>query len=132
MPTSTTHSREKHVVEGRRLSLAELLEQASHTDGGQESSNPAQTDLRHSAADNAATVRALLAQGDGLYEGWRFGILQTVDDYTSSVKRGGVALGHESLATSQSRRAPANLMLRLQLWPTISLTATAGVRRAGQ
>lgn len=52
-------------------------------------------DLRvlHTAAGNARHAAQLIAEGAPLDVAWRFGILQTVDDYASTVKRGGIALG---------------------------------------
>jgi hypothetical protein len=48
--------------------------------------------VRHTAADNAARCAVLLAAGDTPETCWRFGILQTLDDYTSTLRRGGIAL----------------------------------------
>ncbi|MFB9774854.1 hypothetical protein [Brevibacterium otitidis] len=45
--------------------------------------------VRHTAAGNAKACRDLLAEGEGLDACWRFGILQTLDDYTSTLRRGG-------------------------------------------
>lgn len=46
----------------------------------------------HTAADNATNCRRLLTEGEGLDACWRFGILQTLDDYTSTLRRGGPRL----------------------------------------
>ncbi len=51
--------------------------------------------VRHTAAENAARCAALLAAGDSVGSCWRFGILQTLDDYTSTLRRGGVQLAAE-------------------------------------
>lgn len=48
--------------------------------------------VRNTAATNAADCHQLLATGHSVDECWRFGILQTLDDYTSALKRGGVGL----------------------------------------
>lgn len=48
--------------------------------------------VRHTAADNAARCAVLLAAGDTPEACWRFGILQTLDDYASTRRRGGAAL----------------------------------------
>lgn len=48
--------------------------------------------VRHTAADNAARCAALLAAGDTPDACWRLGILQTLDDYASTLRRGGPAL----------------------------------------
>lgn len=45
--------------------------------------------VRHTAAGNARVCRDLLDTGECLDAGWRFGILQTLDDYTSVLHRGG-------------------------------------------
>lgn len=52
--------------------------------------------IRHTAAQNAAACRPLLA--DGPDTGWRFGVLQTLDDYSSTLRRGGVGLAAEVFA----------------------------------
>lgn len=54
--------------------------------------------VRHTAADNAARTATLLSEGDTLEAGWRFGILQTLDDYTSTLRRGGAQLAAEVFA----------------------------------
>lgn len=46
----------------------------------------------HTAAGNAAACAELLAEGESLNGCWRFGILQTLDDYTSTLRRGGTVL----------------------------------------
>lgn len=51
--------------------------------------------LRHTAATNAKSVQSLLSRGGDLSQGWRFGILQSVDDYEAALTRGGVARGLE-------------------------------------
>ncbi len=40
------------------------------------------------AAQNAEACRTLLADGESLDGCWRFGILQTLDDYASVLRRG--------------------------------------------
>lgn len=47
---------------------------------------------RHTAASNAGAAGALLAGPGGADECWRFVVLQTLDDYTSSLRRGGTRL----------------------------------------
>lgn len=49
--------------------------------------------LLHTASGNAAHCARLLAAGESLDSCWRFGVLQTLDDYTSALRRGGVELG---------------------------------------
>ena len=48
--------------------------------------------IQHTAAGNARRCADLLAAGDSLDACWRFGILQTLDDYTSTLRRGGTGL----------------------------------------
>lgn len=68
--------------------LAELEQEQSpaHLPAPQEA-------LRHTAASNAKSVQSLLRRGGELSQGWRFGILQSVDDYEAALKRGGVTRG---------------------------------------
>ncbi|MFC4241831.1 hypothetical protein ACFOYW_00480 [Gryllotalpicola reticulitermitis] len=77
------------VFQGEVLPIAALLERArtasSVTPG-------AGIGVRHTAAGNAARCAALLTAGDTVEAAWRFGILQTLDDYTSTFRRGGAAL----------------------------------------
>lgn len=56
------------------------------------------TSVRHTAAGNARHCSDLIEGGEPLDVGWRFGILQTLDDYVSTVRRGGVELGAEVFA----------------------------------
>lgn len=46
----------------------------------------------HTAAGNARHCADLLTAGDSLESCWRFGVLQTLDDYTSTLQRGGIVL----------------------------------------
>jgi hypothetical protein len=55
--------------------------------------------VRHTAADNAARCAVLLAAGQTPEACWRFAILQTLDDYTSTLRRGGTALAQQVFAT---------------------------------
>jgi hypothetical protein len=72
------------VFQGEVRSVTSLLEAARTAP---EYTLREQYGVLHTAADNAATCRRLLAGGDGLEECWRFGILQTLDDYTSTLRR---------------------------------------------
>ncbi|ODA91117.1 hypothetical protein ATY41_06940 [Leifsonia xyli subsp. xyli] len=45
--------------------------------------------VHHTAAMNALQA---VAAGEGLDAGWRFGVLQTLDDYQSTLRRGGPKL----------------------------------------
>jgi len=81
--------------QGQVLSVDEMLHHALATP---ETPVGVGVGVLHTAADNARDCRALLATTGSLDECWRFGILQTVDDYTSTVRRGGVGLGAEVFA----------------------------------
>ncbi|MEO9015751.1 MAG: hypothetical protein ABI275_10570 [Terrimesophilobacter sp.] len=55
--------------------------------------------MRDTAAESASRCAVLLAAGDTPEACWRFGILQTLDDYTSTVRRRGPAPAAEVFAT---------------------------------
>lgn len=77
------------VSQGEVLSVAALIHAADTAPAAE----PEPTGvLRHTAAQNASTCRGLLADGENLDDCWRFGILQTLDDYTSALHRGGPGL----------------------------------------
>jgi len=77
------------VFQGEVLSIGALLERAqtalSHAPG-------LGVGVRHTAASNAVRSAELLASGVSPEAGWRFGVLQTLDDYTSTLRRGGAKL----------------------------------------
>ncbi|MFT4188365.1 MAG: hypothetical protein QM621_07245 [Aeromicrobium sp.] len=74
------------VFQGEILSVAALLDAARSTPAA---TPPAPVGPRHTVSQNAAACRALLADGETLDACWRFGVLQTLDDYTSVLRRGG-------------------------------------------
>lgn len=80
------------VFKGEVRSVAALLEAAQ---SAPVTLPGAGVGVRHTAADNARVCRSILAAGEGLDACWRFGILQTVDDYTSVLRRGGPAVAAE-------------------------------------
>lgn len=85
---------------GEVLSVAALLDAALTAP----EPTPSQTTgLRHTSAQNAAACRALLADGESLDACWRFGILQTLDDYTSAQRRGGTDLAARVFADEPAR-----------------------------
>ncbi len=94
------------VFQGEVLSVAALLDAARATS---EMPPSTQVDVRHTAAQNAETCRALLADGEALDECWRFGILQTLDDYTSVVRRGGHHLAAGVFADEPPRTGAAQI-----------------------
>jgi hypothetical protein len=75
------------VFQGEVLSVGELMRRSDT----EPSAAVADVGVRHTAAGNAAHVAALLHAGDDLAVAWRFGILQTLDDYQSTLRRGGPA-----------------------------------------
>lgn len=74
------------LFQGEVLSVAALLDASRATS---ETAPSPSAGVRHTAAQNAVACLALLARGESLDECWRFGILQTLDDYTSALRRGG-------------------------------------------
>ncbi|MFV0406257.1 MAG: hypothetical protein ACK5LN_05470 [Propioniciclava sp.] len=74
------------LFQGEVLSVAALLDVARTTP---EAAPSRSVGVRHTAAQNAIACRTLLTSGESLDECWRFGILQTLDDYTSPLRRGG-------------------------------------------
>ena len=74
---------------GEVLSVKELLERAL---AEPDQALGAGAGVLHSAAGNAAYCSRLLAAGDSLDACWRFGVLQTLDDYNSTLHRGGTGL----------------------------------------
>lgn len=77
------------VFRGEVLSVDEMLQRSLTEPAGVPATG---VGVVHTAASNAQECRQLLAAGAGVDEGWRFGILQTVDDYTSTFRRGGPQL----------------------------------------
>lgn len=77
---------------GTKLSVGELIARAT-AEPDPDWAAVYGTGLPHDAADEATEVTRLIAMGESLNSGWRFGILQTLDDYNSAVRRGGTALG---------------------------------------
>lgn len=63
----------------------------------------------HTAASNAAICRDLLADGESLDVCWRFGILQTLDDYTSTLRRGGPELAAQVFSGESPRTGSVQL-----------------------
>ncbi len=83
---------------GEVMSVAALLAMTAEELTGDASVNSSRHPdagpvLRHTAADNALRAGELISAGETLDAGWRSGVLQTLDDYSSSVRRGGIELG---------------------------------------
>lgn len=81
--------------QGVELSVSELLAQSNDPGEPDWSSLYGNVGLRNDAADAAAHCAQLLVAGESLNACWRFGILQAVDYYESSLRRGGVDLGSQ-------------------------------------
>lgn len=77
------------VFQGEVLSIADLIEQTRVPDDLPQGKG---VGVRHTAAGNAARCRELLAGGGAPETCWRHGILQTLDDYNSTLRRGGPEL----------------------------------------
>lgn len=83
------------VFQGEVQSVAALLDAARSTP---EAAPGTGVGVRHTAAENARACRDLLRTGEKLEQGWRFGILQTLDDYTSALRRGGPSVAADVFA----------------------------------
>lgn len=93
---------------GEVLSIGALLDRSREDTGGPSAAR-GPSRVRHTAASNARRAADLLAAGERLDEAWRFGVLQTLDDYTSAVRRGGVALGRGVFAEEPARTGSVEL-----------------------
>lgn len=80
------------VFQGEVRSVTALLDAAR---AAPEHTPSSHAGVLHTAADNASACRRLLTDGESLDACWRFGILQTLDDYTSTLRRGGSELAAE-------------------------------------
>lgn len=94
------------VFQGEVLPIGALLERAQTAPA---TVPGAGVGVRHTAADNAARCAVLLAAGDSPEAGWRFGILQTLDDYASTLRRGGPQLAAEVFAVEPAPTGSAQL-----------------------
>ena len=81
------------VFQGEVLPIGVLLERAQAAPPSKPTASVASgVGVRHTAAGNARRCAELLAAGESLDSCWRLGILQTLDDYTSTLRRGGPVL----------------------------------------
>lgn len=94
------------VYQGEVLSVAELLDAARATP---ETPPVTHLGVRHTAAQNAEVCRTLLADGENLDVCWRFGILQTMDDYTSVLRRSGPGIADGVFADEPPRTGSTQL-----------------------
>ena len=124
------------VFQGEVLPIGALLERAQTAPAYEPDAG---VGVRHTAADNAAHCAVLLAAGDTPEACWRFGILQTLDDYASTLRRGGTALAAQVFAaepapTGSTRvdaafAALADHLAELDDWP-VPAWAMNSARRA--
>jgi hypothetical protein len=77
------------VFQGDVLSVTEMIRLAEETTAAPASS----AGVLHTAAGNARDAAELIADSEPPTAGWRFGVLQTLDDYTLTCRRGGTELG---------------------------------------
>lgn len=94
------------VFQGDVLPISVLLERVQTTPAHQPGAG---VGVRHTAAGAAAHCAGLLAAGDDLESCWRFGILQTLDDYGSTLRRGGTQLAAEVFADEPSSTGSGRL-----------------------
>jgi hypothetical protein len=94
------------VYRGDVLSVGALLE---HALASRAPEAAADVGVRHTARGNAAVCAALIGAGEPPDQGWRFGILQTLDDYTSTLRRGGPALASRVFADEPAATGSAGL-----------------------
>lgn len=94
------------VFQGEVLSVTALLDAAR---GAPVAAPTPSVGVRHTAAQNAADCHRLLRDGDTLDACWRFGILQTLDDYTSALRRGGPSLAADVFTDEPPRAGAAEI-----------------------
>ena len=78
---------------GEVLPVGELLERARSAPEPDWRALSGEALLRHTAQSNARECSRLLTRGESLASCWRFGVLQSLDDYSSAVQRGSLHLG---------------------------------------
>lgn len=110
---------------GPRLSIASLLEQAQAAPPPSPDQH-AGIGLRHTAAGNAAQCTRLLALGDGPDALWRYIVLQSLDDYTSTLRRGGLLLAARFFEEEPRPPAAPRSTPPLPPWRTTWQPETAG------
>lgn len=95
--------------QGTRLSIEALIAISSASGDSDAPAPMSSIGVRHTAHGNARHCAELLEAGEPVSSGWRFGILQTLDDYRSTVKRGGVQLGAGVFADAPEPTGSAEL-----------------------
>lgn len=81
--------------QGEVLSVGELIRRS---DPQPHVVVPTDAGVRHTAAGNAARITDLLREGEPAAGAWRFGILQTLDDYRSTLRRAGTTAAADVFA----------------------------------
>lgn len=94
------------VYQGEVLSIEALLDAARTAPDASPSRS---VGVRHTAAQNAEACLTLLAEGESLDGCWRFGVLQTLDDYSSVLRRGGPDLAARVFAVEPPRTGSPEL-----------------------
>ncbi|MFV0426927.1 MAG: hypothetical protein ACK5KU_07820 [Beutenbergiaceae bacterium] len=94
------------VFQGEVLPIGVLLERARTAPAYEPGAG---VGVCHPAANNAARCAVLLAAGDTPETCWQFGILQTLDGYTSTLRRGGTALAAQVFADKSAPTGSAQL-----------------------
>lgn len=94
------------VFQGDVLPIGAMLEHARTAPAYEPATD---VGVRHTAAENARYCQDLLAKGDSLDACWRFGILQTLDDYSSPLRRGGVTLAATVFSEEPPRTGAAQV-----------------------
>lgn len=95
--------------QGTRLSIEALIAISSASGGSDVTTPKSPFGVRHTAHGNARYCAELIEAGEPVNSGWRFGVLQTLDDYRSTVARGGVQLGAGVFANAPEPTGSAEL-----------------------
>lgn len=94
---------------GTVLSVGELLKRAKRAPAPDWSAIATDQVVRRRAEEAARHCAQLLATGEPLSQAWRFGILQTLDDYTATTRKGGTALGSQVFDPEPARTGSPSL-----------------------
>lgn len=97
------------VFQGTILSVGELIERAKTEPARQGPAKPGDDRLLHTVASDAAEGASLLRRGGSLTDVWRFSIIQALDDYTSTLRRGGRELGARFFAAEPAPTGAAEV-----------------------
>ena len=95
--------------QGTRLSIDALVALSSGSRDSDLEVRGSSVGVLHSARGSARRSAELLDEGETLDGAWRFGVLQTLDYYRSTVARGGVQLGAGVFAEAPEPTGSAEL-----------------------